>query len=133
MVAVDPGNWLLSGVVRPGQVLPGLVGNEFESVDLDVPTPRPIEVLFHSPVTCQGRHWFADATYYTAPSGAAVFSAGTQYWIGALDPGNRGQDSSAVIGAITTRLLTAFAAGPAGRAHPAVDNLAALGITASAG
>ena len=32
--------------------------------------------------------------------------------------------------AITTRLLTQFAAGPAGTAHPAVDNLARLGIRA---
>ena len=38
-----------------GQVLPGLIGNEYERVDLRVPTPRPIEVLFHSPVTCGGQ------------------------------------------------------------------------------
>jgi hypothetical protein len=129
MVAVDPGNWLLAGVVTNGQVLPGLIGNEYENVDLAVPTPRPIEVLFHSPVVCGGRRDVADATYYTTTSGAAVFSAGTQYWIGALEPGYRGQDNSAVIGAITTRLLEAFARGPAGPAHPAADNLAALGIT----
>jgi hypothetical protein len=86
-------------------------------------------VLFHSPVTCGGRSDHADATYYTTTSGAAVFSAGTQYWIGALEPGYRGQDNAAVVGAITTRLLTAFAQGPAGLVHPAVDNLAALGIT----
>jgi|tagenome__1003787_1003787.scaffolds.fasta_scaffold20860301_2 hypothetical protein len=128
MVAADPGNWLLTGVVTAGLVLPGLIGNEYESVDLGVPTPRPLEVLFHSPVGCQGRHDFADVTYYTTPSGAAVFSAGTQYWIGALEPGYRGQDNSAVIDTITTRLLTAFAQGPAGRVHPAVDNLVALGI-----
>jgi hypothetical protein len=33
-----------------------------------------------------------------------------------------------VVAAITTRLLTAFAGGPAGAAHPAEDNLGALGI-----
>jgi hypothetical protein len=38
----------------------------------------------------------------------------------------------AVLNAITTRLLQQFATGPAGLAHPAVDNLAALGITAAA-
>ena len=128
MVTADPGNWLLSGIVTPGQVLPGLIGNEFESVDLAVPTPRPIEVLFHSPVTCQGRRYTADATYYTVPSGAAVFSAGTQYWICGLEPGCQGHDSSGAIGAITTRLLTAFAQGPAGLPHPARDNLAQLGV-----
>jgi hypothetical protein len=127
MVAADQANWLLSGIVADGQVLPGMVGNEYERVDLRVPTPRPIEVLFHSPVTCGGRPDFADATYYTTPSGAAVFSAGTQYWICGLDPACDPVNSP-VIDAITTRLLTAFAHGPAGAAHPAVDNLDRLGI-----
>lgn len=128
MVAVDQNNWLLAGIVTDGQRLVGLVGNEYERVDLRVATPRPIEVLFHSPVTCQGRPDFADATYYTTPGGAAVFSAGTQYWICALEPGCRGHDSAPVIDAITTRLLTAFAAGPTGFTHPATDNLAQLQI-----
>jgi hypothetical protein len=132
MVVADSGNWLLSGLVHDGQVLPGLIGNEYERVDLRVPTPRPIEVLFHSPVTCQGRADFSDATYYTAPSGVGVFSAGTQYWICGLEPGCQGHDSSAVIDGITTRLLTAFAQGPTGRAHPAQDDLARLGIRGTA-
>lgn len=128
LVVAEPGNWLLQGLVTEGQRLVGLVGNEYEKVDLRWPTPRPIEVLFHSPVTCQGRPDFADATYYTAPSGAGVFSAGTQYWICGLEPGCRGQDNSAIIDAVTSRLLGTFAQGPAGRLHPAVDNLARLGI-----
>ncbi len=132
LVVADAGNWLLEGIVADGQVLPKLVGNEYEKVDLRYPTPRPIEVLFHSPVTCNGRHDTADTTYYTTPSGAAVFSAGTQYWIGALEPGFRGVDSSRVIGAITGRLLLAFAQGPAGLAHPAADNLVQLGLTRAA-
>jgi hypothetical protein len=127
MVAADQDNWLLTGIVTDGQVLPGMIGNEYERVDLRVPTPRPIEVLFHSPVTCGGRRDFADATYYTTPSGAAVFSAGTQYWICALEPACNPANSP-VIDAITTRLLTAFAHGPTGAAHPAVDNLDRLGI-----
>jgi hypothetical protein len=79
-------------------------------------------------VRCGGRADFADVTYYTTSSGAAVFSAGTQYWICGLEPGCQGQDNSAVIQAITTRLLSVFARGPAGRDHPAMDNLAPLGI-----
>jgi hypothetical protein len=86
MIAADASSWLTTGVVTTGQRLPALVGNEYERVDLRVPTPRPIEVLFHSPVTCQGHADFADVTYYTTASGAAVFSAGTQYWICALEP-----------------------------------------------
>jgi len=128
MVAVDPANWLLSGLVTRGEKLPRLIGNEYERVDLDVPTPRPIEVLFHSPVRCGGMNDFSDVTYYSAPSGAGVFSAGTQYWICGLEPSCRGSRVASVIDGITSRLLTAFAAGPAGSAHPAQDNLAALRI-----
>ena len=132
LVAADADSWLLSGIVHNGQSLPGLVGNEYERVDLAVPTPRPIQVLFHSPVTCGGRADFADASYYTTPSGAAVFSAGTQYWICALDAGCPEDHADPVahtaITAITERLLRAYAAGPAGNAHPARDNLAALNV-----
>jgi hypothetical protein len=129
MVAADQGNWLLSGIVTDGQVLPDMIGNEYERVDLSVPTPRPIEVLFHSPVVCQGRRDFSDVTYYTTSSGAAVFSAGTQYWICGLEPTCvQGIRNAPIIDAITTRLLTAFAQGPAGLAHPAVDDLGVLGI-----
>jgi hypothetical protein len=62
MIAADQDNWLLSGIVTDGAVLHGMVGNEYERVDLRVPTPRPIEVLFHSLVTCRGHADFADAT-----------------------------------------------------------------------
>jgi len=133
LAAVDTGNWLLAGIVSHGTRLPAMVGNEYERVDLSVPTPRPIEVLFHSPLTCQGRPDFADTSYYTVPSGAAVFSSGTQYWICGLDPGcpragPADGPTHRVLGAITTRLLEAFARGPAGPTHPARDNPAELHI-----
>jgi hypothetical protein len=134
LVVADDTNWLLHGIVHNGQKLPGLVGNEYETVDLSVSTPRPIQVLFHSPVTCDNRPDFADVSYYTTPSGAGVFSAGTQYWICALDQScARDNDTTAhdAIVAITARLLDAVAAGPVGVAHPAVDNLAGLKIAAS--
>ncbi len=121
LVVADSGNWLLHGIVTDGQKLAGMVGNEYDQVDLGVPTPRPLEVLFHSPLTCQHRPGFADVTYYTAPSGAGVFSAGTQWWICGVDPGctKPGVDAPAVvhiISAITTRLLDAHAHGPRRRA-----------------
>jgi hypothetical protein len=127
MIAADSSSWLTAGVVSVGQRLPGLVGNEYERVDLREPTPRPIQVLFHSPLTCRGHRDFADVTYYTTTSGAAVFSAGTQYWICALEPSCTGRYHPAVR-IITSRLLAAYAAGPAGRDHPATDNLNQLGI-----
>jgi hypothetical protein len=66
-----------------------------------------------------------------------VFSSGTQGWVCGLDPAcidSRGNPRVAqALSAVTTRLLQQFAAGPAGTAHPAVDNLARLGIHATPG
>ena len=138
LVVSNPTNWLLTGIVQPGERLPGIVGIEYAKINLTVPTPRPIEVLFHSPVICgtTKRKDFSDVSYYTAASGAGVFSSGTQDWVCGMDPACRGGGPGGRVGvvlnAITTRLLQQFAAGPAGLAHPAVDNLAALGITAAA-
>ena len=133
MVVAAPDSWLLKGIVVPEQRLPGMVGNEYESVDLDVPTPRPLQVLFHSPITCRGGFGFQDTSYYTAPSGAGVFSSGTQRWICGLDPGCTFPGPAVdkvhrVFTAMTTRLLDAFAMGPAGKTYPAVDNLVRLGV-----
>ena len=99
-----------------------------------MPTPRPMQVLFHSPVVCgtTKQHEFSDAVYYTTPSGAGVFSSGTQGWVCALDPAcpdSHGNPRVAqALTALTTRLLQQFATGPAGTLHPAADNLARLGI-----
>ena len=136
LVAVDPANWLLTGIVHDRQALPGVVGIEYSGVDLSAPTPHPLEVLFHSPVVCGSTHQhdFADAVYYTAPSGAGVFESGTQDWVCGMDPYCTGPAQAGhvapILDAVTTRLFQAFAAGPAGLAHPARPNLAALGIKA---
>lgn len=134
-VVVDPAGWLFAGTgMRAGDQLPGLIGTETDAVQLGYPTPRPIEVLLHSPTDCPNdTPAFADTTYYTAPSGAGVFDAGTIAWTCAV-----GRACSAVSGpthrvvrTVTDNLLTAFAAGPAGSRHPAHDDLARLGIAAS--
>jgi hypothetical protein len=134
LVVADADNWLLHGIVTAGERLPRVVGVEYAKVNLSVPTPRPMQVLFHSPVVCgtTKRAEFSDAVYYTTPGGAGVFSAGTQGWVGGLDPaglgGVDGGRVARVLGAITMRLLQQFAAGPGGTAHPAVDNLDRLDI-----
>ena len=100
------------------------------------PRRDPLEVLFHSPVLCgtTHQHDFADAVYYTTTSGAGVFESGTQDWVCGMDPHCTGPAQAGhvapILDAITTRLFTAFAAGPAGKVHPALPNLAKLGITA---
>ncbi|WP_371502386.1 hypothetical protein OG871_35220 [Kitasatospora sp. NBC_00374] len=134
-VVTAPGHWVYEGTgVRAGDSFAHLVGVEYDRVDTDWPTPRPIEVLAHSPVVCGDRADFANSAYCTLPGGAAVFASGTMRWVEALDAqgpgggGNHGLDAAA--GAFTRRVtenvLLAFAAGPVGGVHPAVDNVEAV-------
>ena len=126
-VVYDARNWIFAGTgARDGTSFPGLVGPEYDRVNPSVPVPRPIQVLAHSPLTCGGRSSYADSAYYTAPGGAGVFAAGTMRWVCSLDRTcghgvNRA--AAAFTDVATTNLLRVFAAGPAGRAHPAQDNL----------
>jgi hypothetical protein len=123
-------SWLTEGLgLRPGQTLGTLVGPEYDRVDLSVSTPHPLQVVFHSPLVCRTAAPFpdaADTTYYTTPSGAGVFDSGTSKWECALSdtacqPGWGDPATDAVVRQVTRRLLQAAAAGPLGRAHPAVD------------
>jgi hypothetical protein len=84
----DDTSRLLAGIVHNGQTLPGLVGNEYERVDLAVPTPRPIQVLFHSPLTCGGRADFADTSYCPAARRCSprVPSTGSARWVRTAPP-----------------------------------------------
>ena len=135
MIVTDPGNWVWagSGVYR-GEALPGLVGPEVDQVNPSEPTPRPLEVIAQSPVGCGALLTYSDVTYYVAGRGAGVFDAGTEDWICAL-PDAAGCPASGVtqpavrraIQAATANILTAFAAGPAGRAHPAHELIPGTG------
>ena len=126
MVVTDPGNWIWAGSgVHRNQELPGLVGPEFDQVNPQEPTPHPIEVIARTPVHCGAPPTYSDVSYYVAASGAGVFDAGTEDWVCALpaaDCGVPGLDDPVVQRAVetaTANILTAFAAGPAGHAHPA--------------
>jgi hypothetical protein len=124
-------SWLTQGLgLQPGQQLGTLVGPEYDRVDLSVPTPHPLQVVFHSPLRCKldGRtvNDASDVTYYTASSGAGVFDAGTSKWECALDDTACGADwgdpaTYQVVREVTARLLTEAAKGPLGLSHPAVD------------
>ncbi len=132
-VVTEPAHWLLAGTgARYGDSFPHLVGVEYDCVDTRYPTPRPIEVVAHSPVVCKGRRAHADTAYSTHASGAGVFAAGTMRWVEALDvtgPGKGAHGLDARAGAftrtVTENLLRAFSRGPAGRVRPAADNLTA--------
>lgn len=129
LVVADASSWLFAGAaVHDGEQLPGLVGTEYDRVDLTRPqTPRPIEILFHSPLRCRGHADAQESAYYTTSSGAGVFDSGTSSWVCALDDictqGRGDPRAQQVIEAVTTNLFRAFAAGPAGQQHPAVDNV----------
>ncbi len=125
----DPSSWIFAGTgARRGESFPGLVGPEYDRLDPSVPFPRPIQVLAHSPLTCDGFSTFSDSAYYTAASGAGVFASGTMRWVCAIRGPACGHGvnlaAERFVDRATENLLRAFAAGPAGRAHPAQDNLA---------
>ncbi|GAA2097394.1 hypothetical protein GCM10009780_45080 [Actinomadura alba] len=131
-VVTRPRHWLFAGTrVRKGQRFPGMVGPEYDRVDLRVKTPRPIEIIAHSPVRCLNLDSHADSAYYTVPSGAGVFAAGTMRWVCAMRGRRCGHgvtDSAKhFVERVTETLLRGMAAGPLGLAHPARDNAERVG------
>lgn len=127
----DPNFFLFAGTgAKAGSAYPGLVGNEADRAYPVKATPANLQVVAHSPTTCDKRHTFSDATYYSVKSGAGVFATGTIEWVRAL----QGPDpkygvvpaSVAFAQKVTLNLFTALAAGPMGKAHPAIGNLAGV-------
>jgi hypothetical protein len=129
-VVYDPGIWIFAGTgVRKGASFPGLVGPEYDRVNPAVPFPRPLEVLAHSPLSCGGIRSYSDSAYYTVRGGAGVFASGTMRWVCAMLPHcghGVGRKTRAFVDRATQNVLRVFAAGPAGRSHPAHSNLAAV-------
>ena len=134
MVVGNADAWLFEGSgLRNGDVLPKLIGNEYDRVTPEHPTPDNIEVMCHSPLVCKGKRSFADVTWYTAPSGAGVLDIGTFWWVPRLAADTTGRtpsvaDPDAAVQQVTKNVLAAVAKGPAGRDHPSTNNLAQFGI-----
>ncbi|HEY3515168.1 N,N-dimethylformamidase beta subunit family domain-containing protein [Kribbella sp. NPDC051137] len=127
----DPKFFLFAGTgAKAGSAYPGLVGNEADRAYPLKGTSANLQVVAHSPTTCAKRHTFSDSTYYTVKSGAGVFATGSIEWVRAL----QGPDpkygvvpvSVAFAQKVTLNLFAALAAGPMGRTHPAVGNLASV-------
>jgi hypothetical protein len=128
-VVYDPGNWIFAGTgVRKGTSFPGMVGPEYDRVNSAAPIPRPMDVLAHSPLTCDGMASYADSGYYTTASGAGVFASGTMRWVCAMRGPTCGHGVGVAaedfVDQATLNLLRVFEVGPAGLTHPAHDNLA---------
>jgi hypothetical protein len=126
-----PKNWLFAGTgAHEGERFPGVIGPESDALTSGGPTPRPIEVLAHSTIGCGTFTTTSDATYYTAKSGAGVFATGTMRWVCAMRGKACGHGvtgrAGRFVSRVTENMLRGFAAGPAGRAHPAADDLGAV-------
>jgi hypothetical protein len=134
MVIVDPTAWVFAGTnARPGQKLTATgspptpaVGSEYDRYDPNQQGPHNVQLLAHSPVVCHGKPSFADMTYYTASSGAAVLATGTINWIPKLTPPGPSSPYDPVAVQVTKNVLAAFGAGPAGLRHPATPNYDAV-------
>jgi hypothetical protein len=126
-VIASPDWWGFRGTgVRRGDHVPGLVGPEADRVYPDDRLPRPLQVLSHSPYSCRGVTTSTQSVYYTSPSGAGVFNAGTLRWGCAMvDRCERplGRATSDFTRTVTGTLLAEFARGPVGTRHPARDNV----------
>ncbi|AKQ68257.1 hypothetical protein A176_005169 [Myxococcus hansupus] len=91
----DDSHWLFNGTgMKQGDVLPGLVGFEYDRAFPDEPGyPQGSRVSFKSPVVSgEGLPSYSTAVDRTLPSGRLVFTAGTIWWaLGLTDkaPGER--------------------------------------------
>ena len=130
-VVINAEHWLYAGTgVKNGDSFDHLVGVEYDRVTPGEPTPRPIEIIAHSPLVCNGTASHSDSAYYTVSSGAGVFASGTMRWVeglmagGSEDGSDHGMDAAtgAFVTQTTTNLMRAFAAGPAGRTRPAPND-----------
>jgi hypothetical protein len=128
-VVSAPKSWVYEGTgVSAGASFPHLVGVEYDRVNPAYPLQRPIEVLSHSPLTCEGVASYGDSAYYTHAGGAGVYNAGTMRWVEAIygdQPHGIGGAATTFVRQVTTNVLRAFADGPAAAKYPAHDNLAA--------
>jgi hypothetical protein len=122
MVISDPHAWVFAGLgLRKGDRLKGLIGPEYDRVVTTVPTPRPLQVLAHSPLPCRGQDDASDMTWYSHASGAGVFASGTLRWVDEMastDPTTR-----RVVTGATEQVLRMVAQPKAGARRPARDNV----------
>jgi hypothetical protein len=128
MVVVNPTAWPFAGLgLTNGSQLPGVIGGDYDHYQPISGQPTDIEILAHSPVaTSYGHQDTSDMIYYSAPSGAGVFSTGTIAWIPSLTPcgPTSGTCAAPLVQGITNNVLHLFGQGPAGQAQPSTSNVA---------
>jgi len=83
-VIFDASHWICHGArVHSNDLLPGLVGNEVDSLYTGPGAPANVAMIAHSPWPYNP--FFSDFTVYTVPSGANVVATGTFQWSFGLD------------------------------------------------
>lgn len=110
LVLSDGSQQLLNGTsLTVGSAVPGLVGGEYDRIYPGL-EPAPLTVIAASPLTCvptslcpPSQADVADATLYTAPSGARVFDAATFIWSWGLSNLRLTQTSITIIGGESPR------------------------------
>ncbi|MDI2126272.1 N,N-dimethylformamidase beta subunit family domain-containing protein [Yinghuangia seranimata] len=122
---LDAASWIFAGTgLRDGQVLANSLGGEYDVAVPDAAdSPPGLAVIAAAPLRVGPQAAMGTMSYYTAASGAGVFSGGTTYWPCQL----RGQchempvdpTSRAALERMTETVLRAFAEGPAAVKHPA--------------
>ncbi|MFZ0158387.1 MAG: N,N-dimethylformamidase beta subunit family domain-containing protein, partial [Kineosporiaceae bacterium] len=123
LVISDPRAWPFAGLgLAAGTKLINVVGPEFDRVNTAVSTPRPLQVLAHSPLPCRGQPDASDMVWYSHSSGAGVFAAGTLRWIESMTSSD--STTRSVVTAVTERVLREMAQPRAGARIPAEDNIA---------
>jgi hypothetical protein len=118
-------DWLVVGTgLQVGDVLPHLVQNEADGLRPgSAATPPDLQTVLMGVLHQAGRRdQPVSTTYYTAPSGAAVFSAGTTFWTCDLTDSCPTTGTppavAAVVRALTLDVLRGFAHRGFGAAHP---------------
>jgi hypothetical protein len=83
-VVANASHWIYQGTgVQNGSSIPRVVGNEYDRVFNNGFTPPNLVILSRSPIPATGE--VANASIYTASSGAMVFTASTLQWSWSLD------------------------------------------------
>jgi hypothetical protein len=141
-VVTDASSWLFDGCgFSDGQQLPGVVQGEYDRYVPDLPGPRNLDVLGHSPIAGQG-NW-SDMTYYTVAGGGGVLATGMASFVNKLSNTTAFPSDvvPAAIAGVTPALLRAMenvygalGAGPASASQPSSGNWTAIyeGSAASA-
>lgn len=126
-----PDSWILAGTgLGKGTMLAALSGSEVDSARPGPAQPGDpaVEVLLQGRYESGGHlpERSISTTYYSHPSGAGVFSAGTTYWpcvaVGSCRRIVVPRATSQAVSAMTRNVLTAFGTARAGATHPATPS-----------